>query len=397
MKPKVKVHPKYTYTKEGVYYFCRVIPKDLEPYYSRLRFVKSLRTKSSTSASFAAKHIASKLDDHWLKLRLSQMDDPLKSIRRAVPVAPDKGFPTTQQLLETYVSVKGKGRDELFARTAKRNISYLEGCLGQRSINQYSTADAATFRDWLFGRQLSNASVLRITGALKAMFNFIINEQGLSCNNPFAKVYIPSDILSEKRKAIPPNSMTKLQTSCRALDDDLRWLVAMISDTGMRLSEAVGLRQEDLHLDNVIPYLEIAPHASRRLKTASSKRVIPLVGEALWAAQKVDGVGQSFCFPRYCNETTCKSNSASAAINKWLKTVIGNAYVIHGLRHSFRDRLRNVGAPTDLIDQLGGWSLKTVGQGYGEGYSLELCGLWMGKLVEKPCPPPNSENCETDQ
>ena len=36
MKPKVKVHPKYTYTKEGVYYFCRVIPKDLEPYYSRL-------------------------------------------------------------------------------------------------------------------------------------------------------------------------------------------------------------------------------------------------------------------------------------------------------------------------------------------------------------------------
>tara|TARA_B100001971_G_C18162697_1_gene522339 strand:- start:6 stop:983 length:978 start_codon:yes stop_codon:yes gene_type:complete len=325
------------------------------------------------------------------------MDDPLKSIRRAVPVAPDKGFPTTQQLLETYVSVKGKGRDELFARTAKRNISYLEGCLGQRSINQYSTADAATFRDWLFGRQLSNASVLRITGALKAMFNFIINEQGLSCNNPFAKVYISSDILSEKRKAIPPNSMTKLQTSCRALDDDLRWLVAMISDTGMRLSEAVGLRQEDLHLDNVIPYLEIAPHASRRLKTASSKRVIPLVGEALWAAQKVDGVGQSFCFPRYCNETTCKSNSASAAINKWLKTVIGNAYVIHGLRHSFRDRLRNVGAPTDLIDQLGGWSLKTVGQGYGDGYSLELCGLWMGKLVEKPCPPPNSENCETDQ
>ena len=381
MKPKVKVHPKYTYTKEGVYYFCRVIPKDLEPYYSRLRFVKSLRTKSSTSASFAAKHIASKLDDHWLKLRLSQMDDPLKSIRRAVPVAPDTGFPTTQQLLETYVSVKGKGRDELFARTAQRNISYLEGCLGQRSINQYSTADAATFRDWLFGRQLSNASVLRITGALKAMFNFIINEQGLSCNNPFAKVYIPSDIQTEKRKAIPSNSMTKLQMSCRALDDDLRWLVAIISDTGMRLSEAVGLRQEDLHLDNVIPYLEIAPHGSRRLKTASSKRVIPLVGKALWAALKVDGVDQSFCFPRYCNETTCKSNSASAATNKWLKTVIGNAYVIHGLRHSFRDRLRNVGAPTDLIDQLGGWSLKTVGQGYGEGYSLELCGLWMGKLV----------------
>ena len=114
--------------------------------------------RSSASASFAAKHIASKLDDHWLKLRLSQLDDPLQNIRRAVPTKPDNGFPTTQQLLETYVLVKGRGRGELFAKAAKRNIGYLEDCLGQRSLNQYSTADAATFRDWLFERQLSNSS-----------------------------------------------------------------------------------------------------------------------------------------------------------------------------------------------------------------------------------------------
>ncbi|NBT41951.1 MAG: integrase, partial [Alphaproteobacteria bacterium] len=25
----------------------------------------------------------------------------------------------------------------------------------------------------------------------------------------------------------------------------------------------------------------------------------------------------------------------------------------------------------DMIDQLGGWSLQSVGQGYGDGYSLE--------------------------
>jgi hypothetical protein len=27
----------------------------------------------------------------------------------------------------------------------------------------------------------------------------------------------------------------------------------------------------------------------------------------------------------------------------------------------------------DLVDQLGGWSLKSVGQGYGEGYPLSVC------------------------
>ena len=84
-----------------------------------------------------------------------------------------------------------------------------------------------------------------------------------------------------------------------------------------------------------------------------------------------------YCFPRYTNSKICNSNSASAAINKWIKTIAGNDVVIHGFRHSFRDRLRQLEAPNDLIDQLGGWSLQTVGQSYGNGYSLDVLSKWM--------------------
>ena len=56
-------------------------------------------------------------------------------------------------------------------------------------------------------------------------------------------------------------------------------------------------------------------------------------------------------------------------------------YVLHGLRHSFRDRLRAVDAPIEMIDRLGGgWSLKTVGQAYGDGYQLEQMHLSMKML-----------------
>ena len=55
--------------------------------------------------------------------------------------------------------------------------------------------------------------------------------------------------------------------------------------------------------------------------------------------------------------------------------------VVHGFRHSFRDRLREVEAPSDLIDQLGGWSLQSVGQSYGNGYALENLSSWMEKIV----------------
>ena len=55
--------------------------------------------------------------------------------------------------------------------------------------------------------------------------------------------------------------------------------------------------------------------------------------------------------------------------------------MIHGFRHGSRDRLRAVEAPIDMIDQLGGWSLRSVGQGYGDGYPLNLLHRWMERIV----------------
>jgi len=168
------------------------------------------------------------------------------------------------------------------------------------------------------------------------------------------------------------------------LDDDIRWLVALISDSGMRLSEAVGLLVDDLVLDAEQPHINLIKHQHRRLKTDASERVIPLVGASLWAARRVkENRTSRFCFSRYCSEDNCNSNSASAAINKWIKTIVGSEAVIHGLRHGFRDRLRAVEAPVDMIDQLEGWSLRSVGQGYGDGYPLDLLHRWMDKIVIK--------------
>ncbi len=53
----------------------------------------------------------------------------------------------------------------------------------------------------------------------------------------------------------------------------------------------------------------------RRLKTKSSKRVVPLVGESLWAAKRVlENTSGDFLFPKYCNEQANKADSASGAL-----------------------------------------------------------------------------------
>ena len=130
--------------------------------------------------------------------------------------------------------------------------------------------------------------------------------------------------------------------------------------------------KSDIILDGDVPHVNISPHTWRRLKTKGSQRCVPLVGKALWAASRaIEANPESdFMFPRYANVHSCNANSASAAINKWLKPRVPDNCVIHSFRHSLRDRLRAVQCPSDMIDQIGGWSTASVGQGCGKGYTL---------------------------
>ena len=43
-------------------------------------------------------------------------------------------------------------------------------------------------------------------------------------------------------------------------------------------------------------------------------------------------------------------------------------------------KLRAIECPSEIIDQLGGWSLKSVGQGYGKGYDMSIIKKWMDKF-----------------
>ena len=375
----VDVFPKYTYTKSGTYYFSKTVPRDLKPHYTHSRIIICLKTKSAKKAELSSKSLLSKLENYWLGLRLTHTDIPAKHLLRTSPSQASVA-PTLLGALDIYLKVKASGRSEYFVTTAHRNIDYVIKCLGCRPIDQYTSADAAKYRDWLVEKGLASSSVKRVFSSVKAIVNLAINELGVETKNPFAGVYLAFRGDAKKRKPLSNDSLKHLQNACIEADDDLRWLVAMISDTGMRLAEAAGLHVDDIVLGDV-PYVYVKPHSWRSLKTASSERKIPLVGASLWAAQRVKAMSNSYCFSRYVDGTKCNSNSASAALNKWLKTATNQDVVIHGLRHTFRDRLRAVEAPLDMIDQLGGWSLQSVGQGYGDGYSIEKLSEWMLKLV----------------
>jgi integrase len=373
---------RYTYTRKGVYYFSRWIPSDLRKYYQTDRIVQSLQTRSATKAKQAASIIASRLDEYWLDIRLRNGSPLFKDKLLTSPVMVTSSIMTISEAKNLYQEIKGSGRSKVFKQSNDRIVNYLVQCHGDKPLDQYAGTDAAMFREWLIQKGLNSSSVRRAFSIIKAIINFAISELGLEIRNVFSGVYLPEQTDKASRKPIKNDTLRVIQAKCIEIDDEMRWLTALISDTGMRLGEAVGLLIDDINLEAEIPHIVIQPHDHRSLKTSSSKRTVPLVGYSLWAAERINANKvNDFCFPRYNKTDISNTNSASAALNKWLKSISEDHVVVHGFRHGLRDRLRAVEAPIELIDQIGGWSLQSVGQGYGEGYDLEHCHRWLRKCV----------------
>ena len=380
----------FLFRKRDVYYFSRRVPCDLRDHYRNERIIVSLKTKSRRAAEARAASLAIRLEEDWLTLRWNAKDDPFRRFLKEpsvtnVPVFKETSrAPTISDAKNEYVRLKGSGRAATFALGAERAVRYLTDICGDLPIDVYSRQEVNQLRDDLFARGLTKATVKRVMNTLRAIVNFTTKEQGLNEIRTFSGLYLGEEDESDhsKRKPMPADAIQAIQTECSNIDDEARWMVALISDTGMRLSEAAGLMREDLVLDGSYPHIALKPHPWRRLKTKGSQRLIPLVGASLWAAQRAyNSADGKFLFPKYCNEKQCKSNSASGALNKWLSPRVPEGCVIHSFRHSLRDRLRAVECPTDITDRLGGWTVGGIGEGYGEGYPLEVLTKWMKRIL----------------
>jgi len=382
----------HTFVRNGYYYFSRRVPSDLRDHYSYHRIVQGLRTASPQKAKVQASITSAKLEAYWNQVRLAKSDVIGMSLVRDTSISsikvdtkqPQSDCPSLLDALEVYLKQKGAGRPKTFHVAAERSCNYLIGLCGNKPLSDYTRQDALQFRDWLVDRGLTGSSVTRNFSYLKAVINFALSEYALDVRNPFIGVYHDRKAGVLVRKPIPIDDIRIIQSKCRAIDDDMRWLIALISDTGMRLAEGAGLLKRDfMGLDTDLPFVRVAKHPWRNLKTASSEREVPLIGEALWAVRRIVETenGSDFAFPRYNRRSTTAANSASAALNKWLKQYVPVGCTMHSFRHSMRDRLRAVQCPSDITDQIGGWATDGVGQGYGSGYPISVLQEWLIKVT----------------
>ncbi|CAG9183426.1 hypothetical protein LMG32289_05378 [Cupriavidus pampae] len=288
-----------------------------------------------------------------------------------------------------YLDVKAKIHQEntrnLIIKAYDKAIRFF----GDVCFTTIQPADVDRFLEYLAQNGLRRGGMLAIINIISAGIRCYTQEFCLLRHNPMARCH-RTEFRSYRmrRNSLGLDELAGIQAACRHKDDDTRWLISVISDTGARYREIAGLAISDFRLASEPPHLIIQPHLWRELRSVNHRREIPLVGSALWAAERIvanSSPGQVYAFPRLFRFGRLSVN-LQGTISYWLRTrsIEGG---IGDLRRTFVERLRKHGCPEYLRSQIIGWSRRGSEHTYGSGYRSKALHSWLQLLVLGETPP----------
>jgi len=372
-------HIPYTICRSGTYYYNRRVPKHAVNSYGP--FIRQALSKDTLEAEVLAKRLSDVLEGAWS----AATDATPVNISTIIASFRPRSF-VLSEIAEEYLSLRAI--DERPPRVA---LSGFISLTGDRDVSQYTREDAKLFVHHLGLKGNKTATIRRRINSLSAIINYAYSELDLDKRNPFTRLFIQNEGADVFKRGTFTNDQLKWgYDKALSSGSTVKLLMPLLGETGCRLAEIVGLRLEDIDLENEV--IHIRPNSARRLKNKTSERVMPLVGYAKLATeQALIKADDQWLFSQYIKAGHCYATHASNAANKWLKKDFGGL-TAHSLRHTFRDRLRAVECPMDMIDQIGGWrSVGGIGAGYGHGYSKAQLGRWL-RLVSISLVPRDSNS-----
>jgi integrase len=248
----------------------------------------------------------------------------------------------------------GRNNKNRLERVCKR-VEVTLGPLDKLPLVDLTRDQARALRDAMLstrksdGSTLSSSSVRRELDMIKAMVTLGIKEFGLKrkVENPFVDLSLQNGnnaptVESDKRDPLPDDVLKAMRLRMRdkVQGPVLGLIWRLLEGTGCRGAEVVGLRREDVVIDGLYPHINVAWHEDRRVKTKTSIRSVPLVGDALEAAREALklSAGGPMLFPKYGHQGG--PDAASAALMKHLRTITKDKrHVVYSLRHNMKDLL----------------------------------------------------------
>jgi integrase/recombinase XerD len=241
-----------------------------------------------------------------------------------------------------------------------------------RLVEAATRDDLRAFMVELEDRGLKPNTVATRHRALRALFKFATSEE-IIATNPMAAIPTPS--ITEER--VPPaltadevDAMVKARgprsTFTGARD---RALILLISSSGVRASECLGLTEDDLHLDSDQPFVVVRGKGDRYREAACSHEAALAVRAYLRARRR---------HPAAHRPELWLSRLGNALTTSGLLQIVRDAgrragldVHTHSLRHSATHAMLSRGmSDHDVATQLGHKSLKMLAR-YGRARAVE--------------------------
>ena len=282
--------------------------------------------------------------------------------------------------IHLYLRTHNRGTDEGFIKKTRRDWNVLTALIGDIEFATLSRSHGRSVIDYMLQKGNKTATVRRTLNVLAAVSAETTKELEIQKPNPFESLKIQGEG-KDAREAVTATQgqLTEVAAAFRdQTSSAVALMILMQMELGTRIGEISGLAVEDVFLDHAIPHVYFQDRPWRSLKTAQSKRKVPVVGIALEAVKAAlalprtgTGLLEQYARPR-------GNDAASAAVNKRLAQW---ELTSHSFRHAMKDRLREVGCPKDIRDAIQGHTSGDIADTYGEGHSLQTMMGWLKKIA----------------
>lgn len=249
------------------------------------------------------------------------------------------------------------------------------------NLSDFARADTICFRAWLADRQrrdLAHKSTARALSSLRSFYKFLAKKYDVK-NNAIGLISSPK-VPRKLSKAIEVSDVEHMHDAIKDIDNAEPWiaardwaLVVLIFGCGLRISEALSLKNSDIRG---------RPDALRILGKGSKERIVPVLPAVLDAIEKYTrlrpfGTAPNDPLFRSVRGLPMSSRMAEKVVERLRHYLQLPDYVTpHALRHTFATALLAGGADLRSLQELLGHSSLSTTQLYTKVNMSEIMNIY---------------------
>jgi len=397
----------YKHPNSGLYYFRRAVPKELR---DRLGWeVKiSLETYSLAEAKGLFNIEQAKCEELFILARKGNLPIRATNSRKQIVVGQDK--PTLNVLLSRYIKERNPANstidtlnravrlfNDLYINVPAADITRpmmreYKSLLLKIPTNLTHSERVMSLIELVKNRKhrptISSGSVNKYIKSISAVLswselngyfdnksNWSNPARGIKAKNGLRITRLPFED-KELERIFSSSVFSSHDRPEGGAGEASYWIPLIGLYTGARLEEIGQLLTTDIKQKEGVWYIDINNNASKRLKTKSSARCIPIHNELidLGLIDYVNSLAVNRLFPLL---RASKDGKLTRNWSKWFGAyldkigVTSKQKVYHSFRHRFKDALRSAGVDEAVGNALMGHAGVGTGANYGLGYQID--------------------------